>query len=119
MSCTFSVPKYTGTVKISGAVNYPNSVAYDKKNVKSYIAQAGWYKQSARRRPFVIYMNGKVAATRGGFLCKRYPKVEPGCQVIVPMKQERKGNGLANVMGMMSSTASLAAMVASIINLSK
>ena len=25
------VPKYTGTVKISGAVNYPNSVAYDKK----------------------------------------------------------------------------------------
>ena len=35
------------------------------------------------------------------------------------MKQEPKGNGLANAIGMMSSTASLAAMVASIINLSK
>ena len=62
------VLKYTGTVKISGAVNYPNSVAYDKKNVKSYIAQAGWYKQSARRRPFVIYMNGQGGFDPHGFL---------------------------------------------------
>ncbi len=78
---------------------YQNTVVYDRSKVKDYIYQAGGYKQEARRRPFVVYMNGKVAATRGGFLCKRYPKVEPGCQVIVPMKQERKGNGLANVMG--------------------
>ena len=113
------VPKYTGTVKISGAVNYPNSVAYDKKNVKSYIAQAGWYKQSARRRPFVIYMNGKVASTRTGFFSRRYPKVEPGCEIVVPQKMERNGRGLQNVMGMMTSTASLAAMVASVINLAK
>lgn len=113
------VPKYTGTVKISGAVNYPNSVAYDKKNVKSYIAQAGWYKQSARRRPFVIYMNGKVASTRMGFFSRRYPKVEPGCEIVVPQKMERNGRGLQNVMGMMTSTASLAAMVASVINLAK
>lgn len=113
------VPKYTGTVKISGAVNYPNSVAYDKKNVKSYIAQAGWYKQSARRRPFVVYMNGKVASTRTGFFSRRYPKVEPGCEIVVPQKMQRDGRGLQNVMGMMTSTASLAAMVASVINLAK
>lgn len=113
------IPKFNSTVRVSGAVLYQNTVVYDRPKVKDYIYQAGGYKQEARRRPFVVYMNGKVAATRGGFLCKRYPKVEPGCQVIVPMKQERKGNGLANVMGMMSSTASLAAMVASIINLSK
>ena len=113
------IPKFNSTVRVSGAVLYQNTVVYDRSKVKDYIYQAGGYKQEARRRPFVVYMNGKVAATRGGFLCKRYPKVEPGCQVIVPMKQERKGNGLANVMGMMSSTASLAAMVASIINLSK
>ena len=96
-----------------------NSVAYDKKNVKSYIAQAGWYKQSARRRPFVIYMNGKVASTRTGFFSRRYPKVEPGCEIVVPQKMERNGRGLQNVMGMMTSTASLAAMVASVINLAK
>lgn len=113
------VPKYNGTVRISGAVLYQNSVAYEGKKLKNYVAQAGGFKQRARRRPFIVYMNGKVASTRGGFLWKRYPAVEPGCQIVVPMKQEPKGNGLANAIGMMSSTASLAAMVASIINLSK
>lgn len=113
------VPKFTNTVRISGAVLYQNSVVYEGKRMKDYIYQAGGYKQNARKRPFVVYMNGKVAATRRGFFCRRYPKVEPGSQIVVPMKQERKGNGLANAMGMMTSTASLAAMVASIINLSK
>lgn len=113
------MPKYNGTVRISGAVLYQNSVAYEGKKLKNYVAQAGGFKQRARRRPFIVYMNGKVASTRGGFLWKRYPAVEPGCQIVVPMKQEPKGNGLANAIGMMSSTASLAAMVASIINLSK
>lgn len=113
------VPKYIGTVSISGAVLYQNTVVYDQKKFKEYIRQAGGYKKEARRRPFVVYMNGKVAATRGGFFFKRYPKVEAGCQIVVPMRPERTGNGLVNTMGFMSSTASLAAMVASIINLSK
>ena len=113
------VPKYIGTVSISGAVLYQNTVVYDQKKFKEYIRQAGGYKKEARRRPFVVYMNGKVAATRGALFFKRYPKVEAGCQIIVPMKPERTGNGLVNTMGFMSSTASLAAMVASIINLSK
>lgn len=113
------VPKYIGTVSISGAVLYQNTVVYDQKKFKEYIRQAGGYKKEARRRPFVVYMNGKVAATRGGFFFKRYPKVEAGCQIVVPMKPERTGNGLVNTMGFMSSSASLAAMVASIINLSK
>ena len=113
------VPKYIGTVSISGAVLYQNTVVYDQKKFKEYIRQAGGYKKEARRRPFVVYMNGKVAATRGALFFKRYPKVEAGCQIVVPMKPERTGNGLVNTMGFMSSTASLAAMVASIINLSK
>ena len=113
------VPKYIGTVSISGAVLYQNTVVYDQKKFKEYIRQAGGYKKEARRRPFVVYMNGKVAATRGALFFKRYPKVEAGCQIIVPMKPERTGNGLASAMGFMSSSASLAAMVASIINLSK
>lgn len=113
------VPKYNSTVKISGSVLYPNSVTFDKPKLKHYISQAGGYTDQARRRPFVIYMNGKVASTRPGFLCKIYPKVEPGCEVVVPIKQKRNGNTLGAVMGMMSSTASMAAMIASIINLTK
>ncbi len=113
------VPKYNSTVRISGSVLYPNSVTFNKSSVKSYIIQAGGYTDMARKRPFVIYMNGKVAATRAGLFGKSYPKVEPGSEVVVPMKVPRNGNTLSAVMGMMSSTASMAAMVASIINLTK
>lgn len=113
------IPKYNGTVKISGAVNYPNSVVFTKSRLKDYISQAGGYKQVARRRPFVIYMNGQVASTRSGFFCKRYPKIEPGCQIIVPQKIIREGRGMAGVMSMVTSTASLAAVVASLVNIAK
>ena len=113
------IPKYNGTVKISGAVNYPNSVVFTKSKLKDYISQAGGYKQVARKRPFVIYMNGQVASTRTGFFCKRYPKIEPGCQIIVPQKIIKEGRGMAGVMSMVTSTASLAAVVASLVNIAK
>lgn len=113
------IPKYNGTVKISGAVNYPNSVVFTKSKLKDYISQAGGYKQVARKRPFVIYMNGQVASTRSGFFCKRYPKIEPGCQIIVPQKIIKEGRGMAGVMSMVTSTASLAAVVASLVNIAK
>lgn len=110
------VPKCNSTVKISGAVLYPNSVAYDGKRLKKYVEQAGGYNYNSRRKPYVIYMNGKVASTKGG-LFRRYPRAEPGCQIVVPLKPDRKGGGISNVMGLMSSTTSLAAMIATLVNL--
>lgn len=112
------VPKKNNIVRISGAVLYPNAVAYESNNVKDYISQAGGYNYNARRRPFVIYMNGKVAETKRG-LFKRYPKVEPGAEVVVPVKPDRKGNGLANTMSILTSTTSMAAMAATLINATK
>ncbi|MDD3108731.1 MAG: SLBB domain-containing protein, partial [Alistipes sp.] len=110
------IPKYNSTVRISGAVLYQNTVTYTTPKLKDYIYQGGGFKQEARRRPLVVYMNGKVAATRIKCLFfKSYPKIEPGCQIIVPMRKERTGNGLATTMGMVTSTASLAAMLAAIL----
>lgn len=110
------VPEYSGTVRISGAVMYPNTVSY-KPRMKTayYISQAGGYAQKARKsRAFVIYMNGTVAVARSGKL-----DIKPGCEIIVPMKQPRKGLGLAEIMSLASSTTSMAAMVTSIINMTK
>ena len=110
------VPKINNTVKVSGAVLYANTVTYDGKRMKDYISQAGGYADRARKRPFVIYMNGKVASTRRGFFCKRYPKIEPGCEVIVPMKQINPNRlGLAEIMGLASSTTSIAAMISTLV----
>lgn len=81
------VPKLDNTVKISGAVLHTNSVVYTGGSAKKYIRQAGGYTEFADKRPYVVYMNGQISATKG-WMFKRYPKIEPGCEVIVPIRSE-------------------------------
>lgn len=111
------IPQYTGTVKISGAVMYPNTVVYNKKEkLKYYIGQGGGFAPRAKKhKVFVVYMNGTVAISKT--LAK--VKAAPGCEIIVPLKPVRKGAGLAEIMSIASSTTSMAALVTSIINSSK
>lgn len=111
------IPEYSGTVKISGAVMYPNTVIYEKNaKLKHYIGQGGGFADRAKKRKaFIVYMNGTVAKAR----TFGKPKVAPGCEIIVPVKPPRKGVGLAEIMGIATSTTSMAALVTSIINSTK
>ena len=116
------IPQLQSTVKINGAVTYPNSVTYTEgMSVGNCLSQAGGYNDIARKYPIVIYMNGKVATTKKCFIFfKRYPKVEPGCEIVVPTKTQRdRKTSLAEVLSIASSTTSMAAMVTSIINTMK
>ena len=116
------IPQLQSTVKINGAVTYPTSVTYTKgMSVGNCLSQAGGYNDIARKYPIVIYMNGKVATTKKSFIFfKRYPKVEPGCEIVVPTKTQRdRKTSLAEVLSIASSTTSMAAMVTSIINTMK
>lgn len=108
------IPQYAGTVKISGAVMYPNTVVYNKKGkLKYYIEQGGGFAPRAKKHNvFVVYMNGTVAKSK--MLTK--VKAAPGCEIIVPLRPMRKGAGLAEIMSIASSTTSMAALVTSIIN---
>lgn len=108
------VPQYNGTVKINGAVMYGNTVAYEKgKKPSYYIDQAGGYATDAvKRNAYIIYMNGKVAKMSHG------AKVQPGCEIVVPAKLKRKMS-MAETMSLGSSMSSIAAMIATIANLSK
>lgn len=110
------VPEYTNTVKISGAVMHPNTVSYvDNKSVDYYIEQAGGFGNRAKkRRAYVVCMNGQVKRAR------RHSKnaVEPGCELIIPMKEESNWN-VQQTMSVATASASLATMVASIANILK
>ena len=110
------VPEYNGTVRISGAVMYPNTAIYQKKaKLKYYISQAGGYAQRAKKaRAFVINMNGTVSVARGN-----RTRINPGSEIVVPMKQSKRGLGMMEIMSLASSTTSMAAMVASILNTTK
>lgn len=110
------IPQYNGTVKISGDVMYPNTVAYEQgKRVAQYIDEAGGYGNRAKkRRTFIIYMNGKVARAGG-----RHGKIMPGCEIVVPSKPKRDATSVAQWLGIGTSVASIAAMIATIVNLAK
>lgn len=110
------IPEKVSTVRVNGAVMYPNTVLYQKgKNVKYYISQGGGYQSRARRsKAYIIYMNGTVAKVRAG---KGASQLEPGCEIIVPSKGERKGNALANILSITSATTSLGLMAASLATL--
>ena len=113
------IPQLQSTVKISGAVTYPNSITYTKgMSVRDCLSQAGGYNDTSRKYPIVIYMNGKVATTRKvGIFFKRYPKIEPGCEIVVPSKSKRdRRANLAEILSITSSTTSIAAMLTSLIN---
>lgn len=108
------VPQYNGTVKINGAVMYANTVAYEKgKSVKKYIDEAGGFANDAQKnKAYIIYMNGKVAKVGHG------AKVQPGCEIVIPSKLKRKMS-IAETMSLGTSMSSIAAMIATIANLSK
>lgn len=112
------IPQLQSTVKVSGSVTYPNSVTYTKGvGVRGYLSQAGGYNDLSRKYPIVVYMNGKVATTkRTGVFFKKYPKVEPGCEILVPTKTKGQRMSMAEVLSMSSISASLAAMIIPIVN---
>lgn len=116
------IPQLQSTVKVSGSVVYPNSITFTKgMSVKDALSQAGGYNDIARKNPIVIYMNGKVSTTRRmALFFKRYPKVEPGCEILIPSKSQRdRGAGLAEILSISNSAVSMAAMITSMINVLK
>lgn len=110
------IPKLNNTVKVNGAVMMPNTVGYlSDKNANYYLDQAGGYALNAKKsKKFVIYMNGQVARIKG----RSKNKIEPGCEIIVPSKKNKKVN-VGEILGYASSFGSLATMFATISNLIK
>ncbi|WP_298130617.1 SLBB domain-containing protein [uncultured Bacteroides sp.] len=108
------IPEYVNTVKISGAVMYPNTVVYQRdKKLKHYINQAGGFGHLAKKkRVYVVYMNGTVARLK----VRSAKAIEPGCEIIVPSRSEKKRMALAEILGISSTTATIAAMVATLSN---
>ena len=109
------VPEYNGTVKISGNVMYPNTVAYEKgRRPAWYINQAGGFGNRAKKsNTYIIYMNGTVARVGHN------AKILPGCEIVVPTKPEKNGKALAQWLAIGTPVAGIATLIATIANLIK
>jgi protein involved in polysaccharide export with SLBB domain len=111
-----TVPTYNNTVRISGAVMYPNTVSFSSgKKLKYYVNEAGGYGDRAKKsRAYVIFMNGQVKRLKS----KHAGGIMPGSEIVIPVK-ERHPWSLQNTLSIATTSASLATMVATIANILK
>lgn len=106
------IPKYNSTVTISGAVLYPCVISYTEGDkIKDYIVKGGGYANRAKKRPFIIYANGMPLSRKAGV----NPRVEPGCEIVVPQKEAKRGMGAGEIISMTSSMVSVLAVISSLI----
>ena len=107
------VPKKLETVRLRGELLYPTTVRFlNGKSLKYYIDSSGGFDSKAKKGDtYVVYANGDVARTKKFLLFNIYPKVEPGCEVIVP-KKELKNPIAANQL--LSFTTGLATLILAI-----
>lgn len=109
------IPEYSGTVKINGEVMYPNTTGFvEGKRLSYYINQAGGFGDNAKKnQTYIIYMNGTVAKA------DRKHKPMPGCEIVVPTKQRGSKMSTAEMLAIGSTSASIATMIATLVNLFK
>ena len=108
------IPQFSNTVKVSGEVMYANTIAYNQgKRLNYYVNQAGGYNENASKsNVYIVYMNGTVSKAN------RWSRkvVEPGCEVVVPAKEEKDGMSASEILSLSSTAASLATVVLALIN---
>ena len=112
-----TVPQYTSTIKVSGEVRYPITLNYKKgEKLSYYIKRAGGYTDRAKKSGvYAIYMNGGVNE-----VSKRSSSdIKPGCEIVVPSKSAAKKMSTAEIVAIGSSTASIATMIVTLVNLLK
>ena len=111
------VPQYTSTIKISGEVRYPITLNYKKgEKLSYYIKRAGGYSDRAKKNGvYAIYMNGgvsEISRSSSG-------DIKPGCEIVVPTKNTTRKLSTTEIVAIGSSTASIATMIVTMVNLLK
>jgi protein involved in polysaccharide export with SLBB domain len=116
------IPKRLETVRLSGALLFPVTVRYEEGlGLRSYTKMAGGLSPNALpSKVFVIYPNGTVKTTTSVMGIRFYPKIEPGSEIIIPKKAEKKDRLTPQeTLAIATSMSSLAVMIITLVNLIK
>lgn len=110
--------KHSQTIKVSGSVYNPNVIPYQKGlNLKDYIYNAGGFtKGSKPGHIYVVYANGSVKKTKRTLFFRSFPELEPGAEIIVPNKGDKRRMSMAESIGISSAAASMALLLVTLIN---
>ena len=117
------VKKLDETVKVFGNVYLSSEIAYiSGKRMKYYINSVGGFNENTNRRKiYVINGNGLAKTTKKFLFFKKYPKIKPGSEIIVPTNDlvVRNPNKMssAEIATISAAFASIGGMAVAIINL--
>ena len=111
------IPEELQTVKVSGSVLRETEIRYqDGKSLRDYVNSAGGFAEDAlRRRAYVVHANGNVEARRNYLLFNIDPDIKPGSEIIIPQEADREPMDTREFVSVMSSIASTAAVIVTII----
>jgi protein involved in polysaccharide export with SLBB domain len=112
-----NVPKQLQTIKVNGEVLSPVTIIYEKGvSFKRYISQSGGFSDRAlKRKSYILYANGAAKSTRKIVFFNNFPRVEPGAEIFVPKKAERKPASAAEIVGIASALGSLAVIILNLV----
>jgi protein involved in polysaccharide export with SLBB domain len=115
------VPYEKQTVLVSGEVLYPVKVNINNASgLRGFVTNAGGFSSKAlKRKSYVVYANGTVKATKNFLVFNLYPKIKPGCEIIVPKKEFKKGISMSEITAITTSLSTLVFLIVTISNISK
>lgn len=101
------IPVINNTIRVSGSVMLPNTIAYNgKMRAKDYISSCGGYtRMAAKNEAFIIRVNGIAEPYRP------YTLLEPGAEIVVPKKKEISDSVKTARLGMLANSASSVGMM--------
>jgi protein involved in polysaccharide export with SLBB domain len=110
------VPFEKQTVLVSGEVLYPIKVNINNANsLRGFVSNAGGFSSKAlKRKSYIVYANGTVKATHNFLFVKIYPKVKPGCEIVVPKREVRKPVSVLEVTTIASTLTTLVFLIVSL-----
>lgn len=107
------IPTFNNTVKTSGAVMAPGAMTYVPGRTASYyIRLSGGYAHRANRSyGYIVSMNGEKRPLRG------WSSIQPGDELIIPMKEKKDVDVRSSVVAYSSAAASIATIGVTIMTL--
>jgi len=108
-----SVPKELQTVRVRGEIYFSSNIIFKSQdNLRDYVSQAGGATQKAMmKKAYVVYPNGSAEKTSSFLWFKHYPQIEPGAEIIVPRKPDRRKLSPGEIISIASGIGTLALII--------
>lgn len=91
------IPRPIELVAVQGGVLNPMTTNYETRfTFKDYLTRAGGFETGAlRRKTYIAYPNGTIDRTRRLLVFNKYPKVQPGSTIFVPVRKEKESGKMS------------------------